>query len=81
MSEYIPKYPSNEDDDSNKTSSELLAETLRPIYVPQDLMLAWEMHLASYSSDTKRYLHGYRDTSRCFKISLWIQMNSLWILM
>lgn len=52
MSEYIPKYPSEEGDDSNKTSSELLAETLKPIYVPQDLMLAWETHLASYSRDT-----------------------------
>ena len=52
MSEYIPKYPSEEGDDSNKTSSELLAETLKPIYVPQELMLAWESHLASYSRDT-----------------------------
>lgn len=62
MSEYIPKYPSEEGDDSNKTPSELLAETLKPIYVPQDLMLAWEMHLASYSSDTNALLDQVRDS-------------------
>ena len=62
MSEYIPKYPSEEGDDSNKTSSELLAETLKPIYVPQDLMLAWESHLASYSRDTYVLLDQVRDS-------------------
>lgn len=62
MSEYIPKYPSKEDDDSNKTSSELLAETLKPIYVPQDLMLAWESHLASYSRDTNVLLDQVKDS-------------------
>lgn len=62
MSEYIPKYPSKEDDDSNKTSSELLAETLKPIYVPQDLMLAWESHLASYSRDTHVLLDQVKDS-------------------
>lgn len=62
MSEYIPKYPSKEDDDSNKTSSELLAETLKPIYVPQDLMLAWEAHLASYSRDTTVLLDQVKDS-------------------
>lgn len=62
MSEYIPKYPSNEEDDSNKTSSELLAETLKPIYVPQDLMLAWESHLASYSRDTNVLLDQVKDS-------------------
>lgn len=62
MSEYIPKYPSEEGDDSNKTSSELLAETLKPIYVPQDLMLAWESHLASYSRDTHVLLDQVKDS-------------------
>lgn len=62
MSEYIPKYPSKEDDDSNKTSSALLAETLKPIYVPQDLMLAWESHLASYSRDTNVLLDQVKDS-------------------
>ena len=62
MSEYIPKYPSKEEDDSNKTSSELLAETLKPIYVPQDLMLAWESHLASYSRDTNVLLDQVKDS-------------------
>lgn len=62
MSEYIPKYPTEEDDDSNKTSSELLAETLKPIYVPQDLMLAWESHLASYSRDTHVLLDQVKDS-------------------
>lgn len=62
MSEYIPKYPSEEGDDSNKTSSELLAETLKPIYVPQDLMLAWESHLASYSRDTHELLDQVKDS-------------------
>ncbi len=62
MSEYIPKYPSKEEDDSNKTSSELLAETLKPIYVPQDLMLAWETHLASYSRDTNVLLDQVKDS-------------------
>lgn len=62
MSEYIPKYPSEEGDDSNKTSSELLAETLKPIYVPQDLMLAWESHLASYSRDTTVLLDQVKDS-------------------
>ena len=62
MSEYIPKYPSKEGDDSNKTSSELLAETLKPIYVPQDLMLAWESHLASYSRDTNVLLDQVKDS-------------------
>ena len=62
MSEYIPKYPSKEEDDSNKTSSELLAETLKPIYVPQDLMLAWESHLASYSRDTTVLLDQVKDS-------------------
>ena len=62
MSEYIPKYPSEESDDSNKTSSELLAETLKPIYVPQDLMLAWESHLASYSRDTHVLLDQVKDS-------------------
>lgn len=62
MSEYIPKYPSKEDDDSNKTSSELLAETLKPIYVPQELMLAWESHLASYSRDTHVLLDQVKDS-------------------
>ena len=62
MSEYIPKYPSKEGDDSNKTSSELLAETLKPIYVPQDLMLAWESHLAGYSRDTNALLDQVRDS-------------------
>lgn len=62
MSEYIPKYPSQEDDDSNKTSSELLAETLKPIYVPQDLMLAWESHLASYSRDTHVLLDQVKES-------------------
>lgn len=62
MSEYIPKYPSEEGDDSNKTSSELLAETLKPIYVPQDLMLAWETHLASYSRDTHELLDQVKDS-------------------
>ena len=62
MSEYVPKYPSQEDDDSNKTSSELLAETLKPIYVPQDLMLAWESHLASYSRDTHVLLDQVKDS-------------------
>ena len=62
MSEYIPKYPSEETDDSNKTSSELLAETLKPIYVPQELMLAWESHLASYSRDTHVLLDQVKDS-------------------
>ena len=62
MSEYIPKYPSEEGDDSNKTPSELLAETLKPIYVPQDLMLAWESHLASYSRDTYVLLDQVKDS-------------------
>jgi hypothetical protein len=62
MSDYTSKYPSEEGDNSNKTSSELLAETLRPIYVPQDLMLAWEMHLASYSSNTNALLDQVRDS-------------------
>ena len=62
MSEYIPKYPSEEGDDSNKTSSELLAKTLKPIYVPQDLMLAWESHLASYSRDTHELLDQVKDS-------------------
>lgn len=62
MSEYIPKYPSEEGDDSNKTSSELLAETLKPIYVPQDLMLAWEAHLASYSRDTHVLLEQVKES-------------------
>ena len=62
MSEYIPKYPSEEGDDSNKTSSELLAETLKPIYVPQELMLAWETHLASYSRDTHELLEQVKDS-------------------
>lgn len=62
MSEYIPKYPTKEDDDSNKTSSELLAETLKPIYVPQDLMLAWESHLANYSRDTHVLLDQVKDS-------------------
>lgn len=62
MSEYIPKYPSQEGDDSNKSSSELLAETLKPIYVPQDLMLAWESHLASYSRDTNVLLDQVKDS-------------------
>ena len=62
MSEYIPKYPSEEGDDSNKTSSELLAETLKPIYVPQELMLAWEAHLASYSRDTHVLLDQVKDS-------------------
>lgn len=62
MSEYIPKYPSEEGDDSNKTSSELLAETLKPIYVPQDLMLAWETHLASYSRDTHVLLDQVKES-------------------
>lgn len=62
MSEYIPKYPSEEGDDSNKTSSELLAETLKPIYVPQELMLAWESHLASYSRDTHELLDQVKDS-------------------
>lgn len=62
MAEYIPKYPSEEGDDSNKTSSELLAETLKPIYVPQDLMLAWESHLASYSRDTHELLDQVKDS-------------------
>ena len=62
MSEYIPKYPSEEGDDSNKTPSELLAETLKPIYVPQDLMLAWESHLASYSRDTNVLLDQVKDS-------------------
>lgn len=62
MSEYIPKYPSKEGDDSNKTSSELLAETLKPIYVPQYLMLAWESHLASYSRDTNVLLDQVKDS-------------------
>ena len=62
MAEYIPKYPSKEGDDSNKTSSQLLAETLKPIYVPQDLMLAWETHLASYSRDTHVLLDQVKDS-------------------
>lgn len=62
MAEYIPKYPSQEGDDSNKSSSELLAETLKPIYVPQDLMLAWESHLASYSRDTHELLDQVKDS-------------------
>lgn len=62
MSEYIPKYPSQEGDDSNKSSSELLAETLKPIYVPQELMLAWESHLASYSRDTSVLLDQVKDS-------------------
>ncbi len=62
MSEYIPKYPSEEGDDSNKTSSELLAKTLKPIYVPQELMLAWESHLASYSRDTHALLDQVKDS-------------------
>lgn len=62
MSEYIPKYPSEEGDDSNKTPSELLAETLKPIYVPQELMLAWESHLASYSRDTNVLLDQVKDS-------------------
>ena len=62
MSEYIPKYPSQEGDDSNKSSSELLAETLKPIYVPQDLMLAWESHLAGYSRDTHVLLDQVKDS-------------------
>lgn len=62
MSEYIPKYPSEEGDDSNKTPSELLAETLKPNYVPQELMLAWESHLASYSRDTNALLDQVKDS-------------------
>lgn len=62
MADYIPKYPSQEGDDSNKSSSELLAETLKPIYVPQDLMLAWESHLASYSRDTNVLLDQVKDS-------------------
>ena len=62
MSEYIPKYPSEKTDDSNKTSSELLAETLKPIYVPQELMLAWESHLASYSRDTHVLLDQVKES-------------------
>ena len=62
MSEYIPKYPSKEGDDSNKTSSELLAETLKPNYVPQELMLAWETHLANYSRDTHELLDQVKES-------------------
>ena len=62
MTEYIPKYPSQEGDDSNKSSSELLAETLKPNYVPQELMLAWESHLASYSRDTHELLDQVKES-------------------
>lgn len=62
MSEYIPKYPSEEGDDSNKTSSALLAKTLKPNYVPQELMLAWESHLASYSRDTHVLLDQVKES-------------------